>query len=109
MGFNYGIDYKKLPEYIEVAEDVIRGLGKATATAHETAIEEDQEVVEERTAEQIPPVDIVQFYIAMGEYGISVPGALLAADTADSIKVNHFENTVKLVPELSPEEEPTEE
>ena len=45
----------------------------------------------------------------MGEYGISTPGALLAADTADSIKVNHFENTVKLVPELSPEEEPTEE
>ena len=43
------------------------------------------------------------------EYGISAPGALLAADTADSIEVNYFENTVKLVPELSPEEEPTEE
>lgn len=43
------------------------------------------------------------------EYGISAPGALLAADTADSIEVNYFENTVKLVPKLSPEEEPTEE
>ena len=107
MDFNYGIDYKKLPEYIKVAEEVIRGLGGAAA--QETAIEEAQEVVEERTDEQTPPVDIVQFYTAMGEYGISTPGALLAADTADSIKVNHFENTVKLVPELSPEEEPTEE
>ena len=54
MDFNYGIDYKKLPEYIKVAEEVIRGLGGAAA--QETAIEEAQEVVEERTDEQIPPV-----------------------------------------------------
>lgn len=106
MGFNYGIDYKKLPEYIKVAEEVIRGLGGAAA--QETAIEEAQEV-EERTDEQIPPVDIVQFYTAMGEYGISVPGALLAADTADSIEVDHLNNTVGLVSELSPEKKLPEE
>ena len=29
MGFNYGLDYEKLPNYIEVAEEVIRGLGGA--------------------------------------------------------------------------------
>ncbi len=85
MDFNYGIDYKKLPEYIKVAKEVIRGLGGAA-------------------------VNTVQFLDVMAkEYGIIPPDALLAADTADSIEVNHFENTVKLVPELSPEEEPTEE
>ena len=29
MSFNYGLDYEKLPRYIEVAEEVIRGLGGA--------------------------------------------------------------------------------
>jgi hypothetical protein len=81
MDFNY----ENLPKYIEIAEEVIRGLGGAA-------------------------VNTVQFLDVMAkEYGISAPGALLAADTADSIEVNYFENTVKLVPELSPEEEPTEE
>ena len=81
MGFNY----ENLPKSIEVAEEVIRGLGGAA-------------------------VNTVQFLDVMAkEYGISAPGALLAADTADSIEVNYFENTVKLVPKLSPEEEPTEE
>ena len=85
MGFNYGLNYEKLPHYIEVAKEVIRGLGGVA-------------------------VNTVQFLDVMAkEYGISAPDALLAADTADSIEVNYFENTVKLVPELSPEEEPTEE
>ena len=43
------------------------------------------------------------------EYGISAPGALLAADTADSIEVDHFNNTVGLVSELSPEKKLPEE
>ena len=85
MGLKYGLDYEKLPEYIEVAEDVIRGLGGAA-------------------------VNTVQFLDVMAkEYGITPPGALLAADTADSIEVDHLNNTVGLVSELSPEEEPTEE
>ena len=85
MGFNYGLNYEKLPHYIEVAKEVIRGLGGVA-------------------------VNTVQFLDVMAkEYGISAPDALLAADTADSIEVNYFENTVKLVLELSPEEEPTEE
>ena len=63
MGFNYGLDYEKLPNYIEVAEEVIRGLGGAA-------------------------VNTVQFLDVMAkEYGISAPDALLAADTADSIEV----------------------
>ena len=81
MDFNY----ENLSKYIEIAEEVIRGLGGAA-------------------------VNTVQFLDVMAkEYGITPPDALLAADTADSIEVNYFENTVKLVPELSPEEEPTEE
>ncbi len=84
MGFNYGLDYEKLPHYIEVAKEVIRGLGGAA-------------------------VNTVQFLDVMAkEYGISAPDALLAADTADSIEVDHFENTVRLS-EPSFKEEPTEE
>ena len=85
MGFNYGLDYEKLPNYIEVAEEVIRGLGGAA-------------------------VKTVQFLDVMAkEYGISAPDALLAADTADSIEVDHFNNTVGLVSELSPEKKLPEE
>jgi len=85
MSFNYGLDYEKLPNYIEVAEEVIRGLGGAA-------------------------VNTVQFLDVMAkEYGISAPDALLAADTADSITVDHFNNTVGLVSELSPEKKSTEE
>ncbi len=85
MSFNYGLDYEKLPRYIEVAEEVIRGLGGAA-------------------------VNTVQFLDVMAkEYRISAPYALLAADTADSIKVDHLNNTVSLVSELSPEKKSTEE
>ena len=85
MGFNYGLDYEKLPNYIEVAEEVIRGLGGAA-------------------------VNTVQFLDVMAkEYGISAPDALLAADTADSIEVDHVNNTVGLVSELSPEKKLPEE
>ena len=81
MGFNY----ENLPKYIEIAEEVIRGLGGAA-------------------------VNTVQFLDVMAkEYGITPPDALLAADTADSIEVDHLNNTVGLVSELSSEEEPTEE
>ena len=103
MGFTYGLDYEKLPHYIEVAKEVIRGLGKAAA--QEAAIEEP---AAQEAAEEIPPVDIVQFYTAMNKHGITPPGALLAADTADSIEVDHLENTVRLS-EPSSKEEPTEE
>ena len=85
MGFNYGLDYEKLPNYIEVAEEVIRGLGGAA-------------------------VNTVQFLDVMAkEYGISAPDALLAAYTADSIEVDHVNNTVGLVSELSPEKKLPEE
>ena len=85
MGFNYGLDYEKLPNYIEVAEEVIRGLGGAA-------------------------VNTVQFLDGMAkECGISAPDALLAADTADSIEVDYFNNTVGLVSELSPEKKLPEE
>ena len=104
MGFTYGLDYEKLPRYIEIAKEVIRDLGKAAA--QEVAIEEP---TAQEAAEEIPPVDIVQFYTAMEKYGITPPGALLAADTADSIKVDHLNNTVGLVSELSPEKKSTEE
>ena len=79
MDFNY----ENLSKYIEIAEEVIRGLGGA--------------------------VNTVQFLDVMAkEYGITPPDALLAADTADSIEVDHFENTVRLS-ESSSKEEPTEE
>ena len=54
-------------------------------------------------------VNTVQFLDVMAkEYGITPPDALLAADTADSIEVDHFENTVRLS-ESSSKEELTEE
>ena len=80
MDFNY----ENLSKYIEIAEEVIRGLGGAA-------------------------VNTVQFLDVMAkEYGITPPDALLAADTADSIEVDHFENTGRLS-ESSSKEEPTEE
>ena len=80
MDFNY----ENLSKYIEIAEEVIRGLGGAA-------------------------VNTVQFLDVMAkEYGITPPDALLAADTADSIEVDHLENTVRLS-ESSSKEEPTEE
>ena len=81
MDFNY----ENLSKYIEIAEEVIRGLGGAA-------------------------VNTVQFLDVMAkEYGITPPDALLAADTADSIEVDHLNNTVSLVSELSPEKKSTEE
>ena len=57
MDFNY----ENLSKYIEIAEEVIRGLGGAA-------------------------VNTVQFLDVMAkEYGITPPDALLAADTADSL------------------------
>ena len=80
MDFNY----ENLPKYIEIAEEVIRGLGGAA-------------------------VNTVQFLDVMAkEYGISAPDALLAADTADFIWVGYLEGTVGLS-EPSSKEEPTEE
>ncbi len=80
MDFNY----ENLSKYIEIAEEVIRGLGGAA-------------------------VNTVQFLDVMAkEYGITPPDALLAADTADSIWVDHLEGTVGLS-EPSSKEEPTEE
>ena len=99
-----GLDYEKLPEYIRLAEEIIRGLGKVAT--QEATIEEPEA---QEAAKKILPVDIVQFYTAMNKHGITPPGALLAADTADSIKVDHLNNTVSLVSELSPEKKSTEE
>ena len=80
MDFNY----ENLPKYIEIAEEIIRGLGGAA-------------------------VNTVQFLDVMAkEYGITPPDALLAADTADFIWVDHLEGTVGLS-EPSSKEEPTEE
>ena len=80
MDFNY----ENLPKYIEIAEEVIRGLGGAA-------------------------VNTVQFLDVMAkEYGITPPDALLAADTADFIWVDHLEGTVGLS-EPSSKEELTEE
>lgn len=80
MDFNY----ENLPKYIEIAEEVIRGLGGAA-------------------------VNTVQFLDVMAkEYSISAPDALLAADTADFIWVDYLEGTVGLS-EPSSKEEPTEE